>query len=272
MADSMQLTVFHFDEGRPDFEELGKGNGATHWDEQILMESLGYESKSAFANAMTRAKKACLSLGIQCEDHFVRMENGQYAITRFGCYLVAMNGDPRKPQVAAAQAYFAAIAETFQSSLEHAEAIDRILIREEVTDGQKSLTSAAKSHGLQNYAFFQNQGYMGMYNMPLEKLKKYKGLGVKDKLLDRLGKAELAAHLFRITQTTQKIANENIHGQQPLEHAAYVVGQKVRHTMEELSGTSPENLPIVEAITTVKKKLKSTPRQLDRIEQRDQED
>ena len=103
--------VFHFDSDRPGFEDLGKPNGATHWDEPIVMESLGYESEQAFVKALTRAKQACLSLGIQCEDHFVRQANGKHAITRFGCYLIAMNGDTRKREVAAAQAYFATIAE-----------------------------------------------------------------------------------------------------------------------------------------------------------------
>jgi DNA-damage-inducible protein D len=256
-------TVFHFDDDRPNFEDLGKENGATHWDEQIVMESLGYESEQSFIKAITRAKQACLSLGIQCEEHFVRMPNGKHAITRFGCYLVAMNGDPRKPQVAAAQAYFAAIAETFQSSLEHAEAIDRVLIGDEVTDGQKALASTAKSHGVQNYAFFLNQGYLGMYNMSLQRLKEYKGIGEKEELLNRMGKTELAAHLFRITQTAEKIAKDNIRGQARLDKTAFGVGQKVRDTMQELSGTSPENLPVAEDIKQVKKKLKGTTKQLE---------
>ncbi|MCX7425666.1 MAG: hypothetical protein NTW96_08600, partial [Planctomycetia bacterium] len=178
-------TVFHFEDNRPGFEDLGKPNGATHWDEDVLKDALGYESELSFAKALRRAKQACLSLGIQCEDHFILQPNRKHAITRFGCYLVAMNGDPRKPNVAAAQAYFATIAETFQSCLEHAEAIDRVLIRDEVADGQKALAGTAKSHGVQNYAFFQNKGYLGMYNMALERLKKHKGLGVKDNLIDR---------------------------------------------------------------------------------------
>jgi DNA-damage-inducible protein D len=157
-------TVFHFDNDRPSFESLGKENGVTHWDERILMGVLGYDSEQSFLKAITRAKQACLSLGIQCEDHFVRQSDNKHAITRFGCYLVAMNGDPRKPEVAAAQAYFAAIAETFQTHLEHAEAIERVLVREDIRDGEKSLSSTVKSHGIDNYAFFQNKGYMGMYN------------------------------------------------------------------------------------------------------------
>lgn len=264
MAETSE-SLFHFDEGRPGFEDLGKDNGATHWDESILMNALGYQSKQSFRKALTRAKQACLSLGIQCEEHFPLQKNGSHAITRFGCYLVAMNGDPRKPQVAAAQAYFAAIAETFQARFEHAEAIDRVLIRDEVADGQKALAGTAKAHGVKNYAFFLDKGYRGMYNMSLKQLTKYKG--VRDKtLIDRMGKTELAAHLFRITQTTEKISNEDIRGQDRLEKTAFDVGRKVRRTMKELSGTAPENLAPAEGIQQVKKKLKGTAKQLGRIE------
>lgn len=255
-------TLFHFDENRQSFEDLGRDNGATHWDEPIVMEALGYESVPSFRKAITRAKQACLSLGIQCEEHFVLQEDGKHAITRFGCYLVAMNGDPRKPQVAAAQAYFATIAETFQTHLEHAEAFDRVLIRDEVTDGQKSLASVAKAHGVQKYNFFLNKGYMGMYNMSLVALKQYKGVPAKQILIDRMGKTELAAHLFRITQTAEKITKEDIRGQRDLEKTAHDVGKKVRRTMQELSGATPEDLPAVGHIKDVKKKLKRTPKRL----------
>ena len=261
------LTLFHFEENRTSFEDAGKPNGETLWHESVLMDALGYESKASFQKVLSRAKQACLSLNIPCEDHFHRQPDGDHALTRFGCYLVAMNGDPRKPEVAAAQAYFAAIAETFQSHIEHAEGIDRILIREEVTDGQKSLASTAKAHGVKNYAFFQNKGYMGMYNMSLDRLSRYKGVPPKEKLIDRMGKTEMAAHLFRITQTDEKISRESIRGQAGLEQAAYAVGRKVRQTMEDLSGTPPEDLQIAEHVKSVKKKIKGaskTLRQLDK--------
>lgn len=257
-------TVFHFDSDRPGFESLGKPNGATHWDEDILKAALGYESEQAFVKALMRAKQACLSLGIQCEDHFARQANGKHAITRFGCYLVAMNGDPRKPEVAAAQAYFAAIAETFQTHLEHAEALDRVLIREDVKDGEKNLSSTAKAHGLENYAFFQNKGYLGMYNMPLKRLKEIKGIGAKENFLDRIGRAELAANLFRITQTEEKISRENIRGQANLESTAFHVGREVRNTMQRVSGTTPEELPAAEDIKKVRGKLKGTRKRLEK--------
>lgn len=263
-------TPFHFEEGRTSFEDLGDGNGATHWDETILMNALGYESPQAFRKALHRAKQACLAIGMDSEDHFLRQPDGSYAITRFGCYLVAMNGDPRKPEVATAQAYFAAIAETFQTRLEHAEAIDRVLIREDIKDGEKALASTAHAHGVQSYPFFQNKGYLGMYNMSLGRLREYKGIGPKESFLDHIGRVELAANLFRITQTEEKIARKNIRGQTGLEKAAYDVGREVRETMKRVSGTAPEELAAAEDIRKVRRKLKGTRKQLELRDQTDQ--
>jgi DNA-damage-inducible protein D len=259
---STDLSLFHFDGERQSFEDLGKPNGATHWHEDIVRSAFGYQSDSGFEKALTRAKQACLAAGLECEDHFVRQPDGKYCLTRFGCYLVTMNGDPRKPQVAAAQAYFAALADTFQDRLEHADGIDRMLIREEITDGQKSLASTAKRHGVQNYAFFQNKGYMGMYNMSLERLSKFKGMKEDEKLIDRMGKEEMAAHLFRVTQTDAKIRKESIRGQSRLEEAAHQVGRAVRKAMIDLSSTTPESLPLAEDIREVRKKIKGTSRQM----------
>lgn len=261
---STDLTLFHFDDNRENFEDKGQPNGTTRWSAEDLMEALGYSTYSSFENAILRAKTACLALKIDCEDHFHRNSDGKVMLTRFGCYLVAMNGDTKKPQVAAAQMYFAAIAETFQSHLEHADGMDRLLIRGEITDGHKSLASTAKRHGVEHYGYFQHQGYMGMYNMPLKRLEELKGVKEGQCLIDRMGKAEMAAHLFRITQTDEKIKNENIRGQDKLEKAAHDVGRTVRKTMQEVSGTAPENLPPAENIKEVRKAIKGTRKKLDK--------
>ncbi len=261
-----ELTLFHFDDDRENFEDRGRPNGITHWLEATLREALGYQSPDGFQKAVLRAKQTCLTLGMDIEDHFVRQPDGTCLMTRFGCYLVAMNGDTRKPEVAAAQAYFAAIAETFQDHLAQSDGIDRLLIREEITDGQKSLASTAKQHGVQNYAFFQNAGYLGMYNMTLKKLTVFKGVKPNEKLIDRMGKEEMAAHLFRITQTDAKIKNENIRGQSQLEQAAKTVGQTVRKTMREVSGATPENLPLADNVSDVRKRIKGAGQTLQRLD------
>jgi DNA-damage-inducible protein D len=260
------LTLFHFDDGRQSFEDLGKPNGIRYWLESDLMSALEYQTGASFRKVITRAMQACLSLGIPTEENFI-LQDGQYKLTRFACYLIAMNGDPKKPQVAAAQVYFAALAETFRHHLQHAESIDRVLIRREMTDGLKTLASTAKSHGVQNYAYFQNAGYRGMYNMDLARLTAFKGVdGDKEMLLDRMGKDELAANLFRITQTDAKIKNQQLHGQRTLENAAFEVGKTVRKTMMEISGTAPEHLPIADHIKDVKKALKETSKKFKKLD------
>jgi DNA-damage-inducible protein D len=143
MSDT-ELAVFHFEKGKTSFEDLGIENGARTWKEADLMQVLGYAEGGSFRKAITRAMQACLSLGIPTEENF-HLVDGAYKLTRFACYLVAMNADTKKQQVAAAQMYFAAIAETFTTAIEHADGIERIAIRDEMTDGMKSLGVTAKA-------------------------------------------------------------------------------------------------------------------------------
>jgi len=198
---------------------------------------------------------------VRTEENFIPHEGG-YKFTRFACFLIAMNGDPKKPEIAAAQAYFAALADTFQSHVEAADGMDRVLVRDEMSAGMKSLASTAKRHGVANYAFFQNEGYRGMYNMSLTQLTQFKGVQKGQSLLDRMGKTELAANLFRVTQTDEKIKNHNLQGQKNLERAAHDVGATVRATMKRISGRTPESLPLAAPIKEVKRALKDTNKRL----------
>ena len=263
-----EMTLFHFVDGTESFEDLSKPNGMRYWLEDDLRQALGYETSKGFRTAITRAMQACLTLGIPIEDTFI-LSDGAYKLTRFACYLTAMNSDAKKPQVAAAQIYFAVIAETFLRHQDHAEGIDRVMIRREMSEGMKSIASTAKRHGVLNYASFQNAGYRGMYNMNLTNLTAFKRLGDKESLLDRMGKDELAANLFRVTQTEAKIKNENLQGQSRLEKAAEDVGQTVRKTIMSISGTAPEHLPLAEPIKDVAKKLKSANKKFKKLDSKD---
>lgn len=259
------LFPFHFDTDRSAFEDLGKQNGVTHWEEDILRDALGYQDAQSFRKVIAKAITACCSLNIEQAENFI-FKDGKYYLNRFACYLVAMNGDPKKPQVAAAQVYFAAVAETFSSAIEHVGGIDRCLIRDEITEGQKSLSSIAKRHGVQQYSFFMDAGYRGLYNMSLAKVKQRKGLANNKQLFDHIGKAELAANLFRITQTEEKIKSEKIFGQEKLQEAAHGVGRQVRNIMVTNSGSCPEDLPTETPISEVKKTIKGTRKTLDSID------
>jgi DNA-damage-inducible protein D len=237
------------------------------------MNWLGYETMSAFHKAVNKAISACSVLNIPILENFTeesREIDGKvekdYRLSRFACYLTTMNGDNRKPQVAKAQAYFASLAQTIQNFIQESEGVERVIIRDEITDQEKTLSATACKAGVTNYPLFQNAGYRGLYNMDLFRLNQRKGIVKNRPLLDFMGKEELAANLFRITQTEAKIRNDRVTGQRLLEDTAEQVGRKVRATMREISGTTPESLPITQDIKQVRTGLKSTHRELKKLD------
>jgi DNA-damage-inducible protein D len=244
------------------FEQMAHEGKSRFWIASEFMRLLGYDDLRLFNKAINKAMSACATLGIPYEENFKRRtrEGSQddFNLSRFACYLTAMNCDTRKPEVAATQVYFAAITESFRQYVEEAENVERVLVRADVTEREKSLSGVATGAGVSNFGFFQNAGYRGMYNMNLHELKVHKGLDPKKTLIDFMGKTELAAHLFRITQTEQKIVSDGIEGQRELERTAQNVGSKVRKAMIDINGVAPENLPLSQDIKKVQKEIKST--------------
>jgi DNA-damage-inducible protein D len=267
-----EALIPYFDEEGEIFEQRGRENGSLFWFARDFSRMLGYESFGAFENAVNRAIGTCTTLSIPVAENFQQFttENGpDYKLSRFACYLVAMNGDVRKPQVAAAQAYFANLAEAAQEYIRSSQDVERVNIRDEISEREKGLVSTAHKAGVTEYALFQNAGYRGMYNMDLSRLKKAKGLrDPKRSLLDFMGKRELAGNLFRITETEARLKNENVRGQRPAENVAYAVGQKVRNVMIENTGTRPELLRLEGDIKDVKKGLKQTLREFLKLDKR----
>ena len=261
-----QLVPYFDGEGEV-FEQRGRPNGGVYWLASDFMAMLGYSTFSTFENAINRAIATCTTLKIPVAENFEQVGGDDYRLTRFACYLVAMNGDTRKPQVALAQAYFAGLAEAAQEYINSAQDVERVQIRDEVSEREKGLVSAAKKAGVVDYGLFQNAGYRGMYNMNLTRLKNVKGLGdMKRSLLDFMGKRELAGNLFRITETEARLTSEKTRGQRPAEVVAEDVGKKVRKTMIENTGTHPELLHLEGDIQGVKKGLKQAHREFLRLD------
>lgn len=270
--------VFHFDDSRPHFDSLCKKNGITYWYARDFMAMLGYQSFASFNKAVQKAIGACTSLGIDILENFQQVDREidgkierDYKLSRFACYLSAMNGDTKKPEVARAQAYFAAIAESFKRYIDAAEEVERVMIRDEIGQHEKALSEAAKGAGVTEFHYFQNAGYRGLYNMNLSELKTRKGLAgslAKRSLLDFMGKQELAANLFRVTQTEAKLVNDGIKGQRAAERTAETVGRKVRETMISISGDTPESLPLERDIRHVKGDLKASVKDFKKLDKK----
>lgn len=251
-------------EGRT-FEDYGQDNGFRFWWARDLAHILGYGSYESFRTIVNDAVAGCFASEIEVNENFEhssRLVDGisvrDIKLSRFACYLVAVKADARKPQVQSAQVYLAAFSAALKDFIETSNIIDRLLIREEVSKGEKSLGSTAKQAGVMEYALFKNAGYRGMYNMNYRELVQLKGIELKpgQPLFDFMGREELAGNLFRITQTEAKIRRDGIRGQRNLEVTAEEVGQTVRNTMEDISGTSPEYLQSEKDIRAIRSGLK----------------
>ena len=248
--------IKHFDE-----------NGNEYWFARELKDVLSYKEWRKFEGVIDKAIKSCQNSGISALEHFVgadktiKMPNEarksikDYKLTRYACYLIAQNGDSRKKVIALAQTYFAIqtrkqeISEREYSLLTEDE--KRFYQRTLTKKGNYSLNKTAKNAGVKNFDKFHNSGYKGLYNgETADDIARRKGLRYREDILDNMGSEELAANLFRITQTESKLKRENISTEKDANKAHYNVGRNIREVIEKNGGIMPENLP------TPKKSLK----------------
>jgi len=231
-----------------------KENGEEYWMARDIQRILNYSTWQKFRPLIEKAIAACVTLDLDPSHHInpvvkPHMTSGadvlaeDYFLSRHGCYLAAMSGASSKAEIAIAQQYFAAQTIRQEGIDRMTEDDRRLLLRDRVTDANNKLAGAAKAAWVTDFPVFQNSGYEGMYRTGVKQVKRKKGIGEKEKFLDCIGRAELAANEFRITQTEVKLRNEQIIGQSPASDAHFAVGRKVRETMMEISKTKPEDLP-----------------------------
>jgi DNA-damage-inducible protein D len=239
-------------------------SGEEYWMARRLSKILEYAEYRSFLPVIEKAKQACKNSDQIISSHFVEMhemvdigshakrEMESYALSRYACYLIVQNGASFKPIIASGQTYFAI--QTRKQELQDGTGFQqltedqkRLMLRNELTTHNKQLAATAKQAGVEttlDYAIFQNHGYKGLYGgMDNKAIHKHKGLKNSQKILDHMGSTELAANLFRATQTEEKLRRDNIQGKGNANSTHYVVGAKVRQTIKELGGTMPENLP-----------------------------
>ena len=249
------------------FESIKHVNeyGNEFWYARELQSILEYTEWRNFQKLIEKAQTACENSDMAVDECFVEvnktspMPNGgvklidDYILSRYACYLIVMNGDPRKEVIAVGQTYFA-VKTRQQELIDHYDELSedqkRLAIRKEMIAHNKSLAEAAQMAGVeagQDFAIFQNYGYQGLYGgLGAKEIHARKGLKENEQILDHMGSTELAANLFRATQTDEKLRRENIRGKEKANQTHYEVGRKVRQTIAELGGTMPEDLPTPE--------------------------
>lgn len=249
------------------FEDIKgvRADGSEFWSARELAPVLDYTKWENFSKVINRAMLACKNSGFEIADHFpevrkmVDIGSGaerklkDYELSRYACYLIVQNGDPRKEVIALGQTYFAIqtyrqeIADKFNQLDEDNK---RLVIRGDVKQWNQLLAEAAHDAGVitnDEFAMFQNAGYMGLYGgMTVDDIHNKKNLAIRDKILDYMGSEELIANLFRISQAESKLRRENIQGADAARDAHYVVGREVRAAIERVGGVMPEDLPTPE--------------------------
>lgn len=262
------------------FEDASQSNDddIEFWDARDLQGLLGYSKWDNFLEVIQKAKVACEESGQLLTNHFADVrkmvsigsgagrEIDDIRLTRYACYLIAQNGDARKKPIAFAQTYFAIQTrrqEIADSESDHyiplSEDQKRVLLRDEIKEHNKNLASAAKSAGVVqplDFAIFQTFGYKGLYGgLDRVGIQRKRGLRSKQNILDHMGSTELAANLFRATQTEDKLRRDSVRGKDAANAVHYEVGKKVRDAIKDIGGTMPENLPPAEDIVKVERRL-----------------
>lgn len=249
------------------FEEIKnvREDGAEYWSARELSKVLQYKKWENFAKVIDRAKLSCKNSGFEIIDHFPEVRKTiempknatknvlDYELSRYACYLIVQNGDPRKEVIALGQTYFA-IQTRRQEVADYFNQLDednkRLVIRGDIKQWNQMLLEAAHNAGVitnQEYAEFQNAGYMGLYGgLTVDDIHRKKELKDNEKILDFMGSTELIANLFRISQTEEKLKKDKIYGCQKATNTHYEVGTKVRKAIEDIGGTMPEDLPTPE--------------------------
>jgi DNA-damage-inducible protein D len=271
--------------GSKSFEDLKKVNeyGAEYWSAREIQPLLGYSQWRRFEDAINRALTSCKQSGNEPSHHFAGagkpIEGGKgavqtvndYHLSRFACYLIAQNGDPRKPEIANAQKYFAIQARRQEITDAIAADIERLELRKQTSEEFKALSGSARDAGVHDRMFgvFHDAGYKGMYGgLGRDAIKKQKRIPEKENLMDRMDTTELAANQFRMTQTRDKLARERVKDQQSAIRTHESVGKEVREAIKRIGGTLPEKLPPAEHIKQVEKRVKSAAPKLE-LEEKD---
>jgi DNA-damage-inducible protein D len=265
-----------------EFDSIKQTNpyGEEYWSARDLAPKLGYNKWERFDVAIQKAIIACQQTGNIVQDHFptswkvitagkgAKHQVKDYFLSRFACYLVAQNGDPRKPEIATAQVYFAVSTRAHEIHQLRIEQEERLETRLKVSESFKTLANAAAGAGVlsENFGIFVDAGYMGLHHHTRDELKLLKGIPENEEYLDNIGRPELSAVDFKNVQTEEKLRRDQVRDEDVAIDTHHFVGDQVRKALEAIHAPMPETLPPAPSIrkmveerrrATKKRKLKA---------------
>ena len=274
------------------FEKLRKTDkaGNEYWNAKDLAKLLGYSRYSSFIWVLDKAKAACINTGQDTFLHFkdfsviksvgndLQRNGGDVKLSRYGCYLIIQNADPTLKPVALGQAYFAIQARLQELSQQQKSKNFKIVkdrryfLRKELAKKNLQLAGAARKAGIvkpADYAFFQNHGYRGLYGgLDVKAIREIRGLDPDENILDHMDSTELAVNLFRVTQTAEKLNDENVQDSAEANSIHFAVGLKARKAIEEIGNILPENMHVMESITLQQKRVTKLPSEKNNIKKK----
>lgn len=250
------------------FSDYGFLENKTHyWSAQWFSNILGYKSLKTFTPSINKAKNICVQLNIPVDQNFIPMDDSKeqdYKLTKFACFLTSLQADARKPIVKRARQYFLNEMEVLNDLLINENYLERNVERNNLRMLNKDLARTARRAHVNDFMYFQNEGYLGMYNHTVSELREMRGLKKKESMLDKMDVLELAAHIFRITLVNEKLKYTRNPSETKSAREHWKIGAQIRSMIKENAGVYPEEIPLKGNLLLVEKKIKKAHKQINK--------
>lgn len=245
-----------------------KEDGKYYWWASWYAEVLGYSSLNSLRPSIRKAQNICLQIGLPHEENFIASQNDKrkdIKLTKFACFLIALQADDKKPVVKRARAYFLNQLEEVNILLKDEEYVSRLNAREDIKNLNIDLAKSARRAQVKDFRFFANEGYVGLYNMTMAELRSYRGVDEQANLSDFMSLTELSANIFRITMTKERLKHLRSSDEEKAAREHWKIASQIRSMVKENTGVYPEDLKLRKNINLLQKRLKLAQVELNKV-------